>query len=416
MEDTINKLTIPVVSLQDTIAASLQDITVKETYKKNPFEFLSDPVKMSLLAQANDILHINQNPNNRLVFVYSAPKVGSTSIVSSLRIFGIDKFSVIHIHDEEMLRVLGNINGITVNEIILYNKHLGKTVYVIDVYRCPIERKISAYFEKIGAYHFNTTDDNVNNYNIQKVINRFNKLLPHLANGDHFIDKYNINIPSHFDYNKKYLLVQENGIQYIKLRLKDTAFWNNILTNIFGTRICIVKDYESTNKPIKDIYLTFKSAYRIPRNLLDQIMTCKYLKYFYSPTELQEYYSQWVNLSTISFVSYTQEQYHLYEELTIENSHIDYIQYNHYMDEGCGCKACDIKRAAIANKVMRGIPLSNTDQVKHEEAKGQLIAKRVNKVNRINKINIALQNLPQPKKGKNFKQDMRNIVKGKQRF
>ena len=62
------------------------------------------------------------------------------------------------------------------------------------------------------------------------------------------------------------------------------------------------------------------------------------------------------------------------------------------------------------------IPLSNTDQVKHEEAKGQLIAKRVNQVNRINKLNIALQNLPQPKKGKNFRQDMRNIVKGKQRF
>ena len=86
------------------------------------------------------------------------------------------------------------------------------------------------------------------------------------------------------------------------------------------------------------------------------------------------------------------------------------------MDEGCGCKACDIKRGSIANKVIRGIPLSNTDQVKHEEAKSQLIAKRVNQVNRINKLNIALQNLPQPKKGKNFRQDMSNIVKGKQRF
>jgi len=407
MEDTI-KLT--------NLTATVQDINIYRALRNNPFEFLSDPVKMSLLTQANNILHINQNPNNKLIFVYSAPKVGSTSIVSSLRIFGIDKFSVIHIHDEEMLRVLGNINGITVNEIILYNKHLGKTVYVIDVYRSPFERKISAYFEKIGAYHFNTTDGNVNNYNIQKVINRFNKLLPHLANGDHFIDKYNINIPSQFDYNTKYLLVQQNGIQYIKLRLKDTAFWNNILTNIFGTRICIIKDYESINKPIKDLYLTFKSAYRIPRNLLDQIMTCKYLKYFYSSTEQQEYYNQWINLSTVDFECYNKDQYQLYEELTIENSHIDYIQNNHYMDEGCGCKACDIKRGSIANKVMRGIPLSNTDQVKHEEAKGQLIAKRVNQVNRINKLNIALQNLPQPKKGKNFRQDMSNIVKGKQRF
>jgi len=407
MED-ITQLTNPV------IIRPTQKLII-ESQIKNPFDFMNNPVKMNLLAQANNILHIDKFPTNKLVFVYSGPKVGSTSIVSSLRIFGTDKFSVIHIHDEEMLQVLGNINGITVNEIILYNKYLGKVVYVVDVYRNPIERKISSYFEKIGAYHFNNTDENVNKYNIQKVIDRFNKLFPHLANGDHFIDKYDIHIPDHFDYNNKYLLVKENGITYIKLRLKDSLFWGPILTNIFGTRICIVKDYESANKPIKDLYLLFKSVYRIPRNLLDDIMQCKYLKYFYSPIEQQEYYNQWSQLSTSDFVSYTADQYRMYEELTIENTHIDYIQLNHYMDEGCGCKACDIKRAAVANKVMRGIPLSNTDQIKHEEAKTQLISKRVNQVNRINN---AIRNMPpsQTKRGKNFKQDMSNIVRGKVRF
>ena len=382
---------------------------------KNPFSFINNPEKMSLLNQVNDILHINKFPTNKLIFVYSAPKVGSTSIVSSLRLFGTDKFSVIHIHDEEMLKVLSHINGITVNEIILYNKHLGKNVYVIDVYRSPIERKISTYFEKIGAYHFNNTDENVNKYNIHRVINRFNKLIPHLANDDHFIDKYDIKIPHHFDYNNKYLLVKENGITYIKLRLKDSPFWGPILTNIFGSRICIVKDYESANKPIKDLYLSFKSVYRIPQNLLDDIMQCKYLKYFYSEIEQQEYYNQWRNLSTTNFVSYTVDQYKMYEELTLENAHIDYIQLNHYMDEGCGCKACDIKRAITTNKVVRGIPLSNSDQIKHEEAKTQLINKRVNQVNRINN---AIRNMPPPptKRGKNFKQDMSNIVKGNVRY
>ena len=146
-------------------------------YTKNIFDFVSHPGKVLLLNQANELLHINKFPNNKLIFVYSGPKVGSTSIVSSLRIFGTDKFSVIHIHDEEMLKVLGNINGISINEIILYNKHIGKQVYVIDVYRTPIERKISAFFEKIGAYHFNNTDENVNKYNIEKVIKRFNKII-----------------------------------------------------------------------------------------------------------------------------------------------------------------------------------------------------------------------------------------------
>lgn len=409
IKQTVDELTNLVIS--DSIA-SLQD--PKRTLK-NPFDFINNPEKMSLLSQVNNILHIDKFPTNKLIFVYSAPKVGSTSIVTSLRLFGTDKLSVIHIHDEEMLKVLGHINGITINEIILYYKHLGKDVYVIDVYRSPIERKISTYFEKIGAYHFNNTDEKVNKYNIHKVIKRFNKLLPHLANDDHFIDKYDINIPDYFDYNNKYLLVKENGITYIKLRLKDATFWGPILTNIFGSRICIVKDYESENKPIKDLYLLFKSVYRIPQNLLDDIMQCKYLKYFYSTIEQQEYYKLWSQLSTTNLVSYTVDQYKMYEELTLENTHIDCIQLNHYMDEGCGCKACDFKRAVIANKVIRGIPLSNTDQIKHEEAKTQLIAKRVNHVNRINNV---IRNLPPPppKRGKNFKQDMSNIVKGRVRF
>jgi hypothetical protein len=421
LQDTIVPLqdTVIAASLQDTvIAASLQDTVVPLQDTQNPFAFISDPNKKNLLNQVNDLLHINKFPHNILIFIYSGPKVGSTSLVSSLRIFGPDKFSVIHIHDEEMLKILSNINGITVNEIILYNKHIGKKVYVIDVYRSPIERKISAFFEKIGSYHFNNTDENINKYNIQKVITRFNKILPYLANGDHFIDKYNINIPKNFDYINKYLLVQENGIEYIKLRLKDSAIWGNILTNILGYKIGIVKDYDSNNKPIKDLYVNFKSIYKIPKNLLNNIMSCKYINYYYSPSELNEYYLQWINKSTTDFVSYTEEQYKIYEELTLENSHIDYIQFNHYMDEGCSCKACNIKRSNIANKIMSGIPLTNNDQIKHEEAKTQLLTKCVSVANRINKINYAIKNMPQPQlKGrKNFKQDMSNIVNGKTRF
>ena len=113
----------------------------------NKYYFLNNSEKVNLLVKANEILKINNN-TIPLIFVYSAPKVGSTSIVSSLRIFGSNKVSVIHIHDEEMLKVLAHIENITVNEIILYNSYLGRTVYVINVYRSPIERKISAFFEK----------------------------------------------------------------------------------------------------------------------------------------------------------------------------------------------------------------------------------------------------------------------------
>ena len=378
------------------------------------FDFIRHPEKMNLLHQINDRLNINKNANKKLIFVYTPPKVGSTSVVSSLRLFGSAMFNIIHIHDEEMLRVLSNISGVTVNEIIQFNKYLGRDVYVIDVYRSPVERKISAYFEKVGVYHFNTTDENVNTYNVDKVINRFNKIFPYIANGDHFMDVYNIPLPSTFNFVNKYLLIEHNGIKYIKLRLKDASCWSNILTKLFGQKICVIKDYESTNKPIKNLYKQFKDQYRLPSTFFSNLTTCKYLNYYYSPSEKQEYINQWSQKQIhSSYQSYTENEYKLYEELTIENAHFDYVQVNHYIDEGCLCKACFIKRSEIASKISNGLQI--TDRVVHSDAKNELLTKRVEKANRINAYNATLAASKMTTKGgpKDFRKEMTNLVKNK---
>jgi hypothetical protein len=370
--------------------------------------FFISPEKLPLLNQINERLNINKNPNKKLIFVYTPPKVGSTSIVSSLRIFGSEMFNIIHIHDEEMLRIFTNISDITVNEIIQFNKHLGRDIYVIDVYRSPIERKISAYFEKVGVYHFNTSDKNVNNYDITKIINRFNKIFPHIANGDHYMDIYNIPLIQTFDFQNKYLLQEHNGIKYIKLRLNDSNYWSDILTNIFGKKICAIKDYESTNKPIKDIYKRFKDNYKIPSNFLSEIINCRYLNYYYSPTEIQEYVNNWSKKATDFFISYTENEYRMYEELTLENAHLDYIQVNHYIDEGCLCKACFIKRKQLAIQIINGQQV--TERIIHSEAKNELIVKRVEKANYINTHNASIQPIIRGGR-KNFNSEMNNIVR-----
>jgi hypothetical protein len=226
------------------------------------------------------------------------------------------------------------------------------------------------------------------------------------------MDKYEITIPATFDHSNKYLLVQENGIKYIKLRLKDSALWGAILTKIFGTNIRSIKDYESSNKPIKDLYSRFKREYKIPKNFLDELSKCKYFNYYYSEQERQEYINEWTRKSTKEFIPYTPDQYTVYEQITIENRHIDYIQLNHYMDEGCLCKACSIKRCETANKLNNGQTV--TDRIVHSEAKNELLVKRVERVNRIN-ANIArqLQN-PQIKNGrKDFNREMSSVVGGR---
>ena len=84
---------------------------------------------------------------NNYIFIYTPPKVGSTTLVSSLRVSLGRSYNIIHIHDEVMLSVLTGINGVNVNDIIQYLASNGKEVYVIDVYRTPIERKMSEFFE-----------------------------------------------------------------------------------------------------------------------------------------------------------------------------------------------------------------------------------------------------------------------------
>ena len=79
--------------------------------------------------------------SDKYIFIYTPPKVGSTTLVSSLRMSLGAGCSVIHIHDETMLQVLTGITNISINDIIKYLSDIGKTVYVIDVYRTPIERK-----------------------------------------------------------------------------------------------------------------------------------------------------------------------------------------------------------------------------------------------------------------------------------
>lgn len=75
------------------------------------------------------------------IFVYTPPKVGSTTLVTSLRVSLNKSYNTIHIHDEVMLSVLTGINNVRINDIINYLARKGKNVYVIDVYRTPVERK-----------------------------------------------------------------------------------------------------------------------------------------------------------------------------------------------------------------------------------------------------------------------------------
>jgi hypothetical protein len=303
---------------------------------------------------AESVNKLFNTSTSNYIFIYTPPKVGSTTLVTSLRVSLGKSYTTIHIHDEIMLSVLTGITNVKIIDIIHFLSNQGKNVYVIDVYRTPIERKMSEFFEKISPYHFNNTSDNISKYSITRISDRFNKVFPHIENGDHYFEKYDISDPISFDFEKKYTVQNVNNIKYIKLRLCDSNLWGNILSNIFQIDIIIIPDYKTEDKDIGQLYQKFKTEYKLPLNYLHIIKNDKYFNFYYNELERNNYLQKWQNRLTSNFIPYTESEYKFYMNLCLENQYINDIDIDHYIDNGCLCVYCNEKRKEIYFRAKAG--------------------------------------------------------------
>jgi hypothetical protein len=308
----------------------------------------------SNLKKANEILKINDSCP--VVFVYTAPKVGSTSIVNVLRIFAHGKLRVIHIHDNTMLEVLRGISDVSINEIIKYNGKLGRSVYVIDVYRNPIEHKMSYFFEMI-SYHFNNSLHKISSYSLGRITERFNQLFPHIDTDSKFIHRYGLTETPAFDHDNKFLQVKLDGVKYIALRLCDSNQWGKILSKVLNIEpIHMGCDYKTCDKSdIGVLYTNFTNKYLIPQNIFDDVIcTNKDAQFFMSSLEYNLYLEKWRKKIGPSYIYLTSNQYSMYESISASNCQFNEIQINHYTDDGCSCNACEVKRKQLIQRAVSG--------------------------------------------------------------
>jgi hypothetical protein len=332
---------------------------------------------------AKSVNKLFNTSTNNYIFIYTPPKVGSTTLVTSLRVSLGKSYNTIHIHDETMLSVLTGINNVKINDILHFLSNQGKTVYVIDVYRTPIERKMSEFFEKISPYHFNNSADNISKYSIKRISDRFNKIFPHIENGDHYFDKYDISQPIPFDFEKKYTVQNVNNIRYIKLRLCDSKLWASILSNIFQIDIIIIPDYKTEDKPIGKLYKQFKKEYKLPSNYLDIVKNDKYFNFYYNEIERNNYLNIWQNRLTSEFTPYTDNEYKFYMNLCLENQYINDIDIDHYIDNGCFCIYCSERRKEMYFKAKAGE--KKFEKIIHREVIVEVKNEKIKKISK--KIN-----------------------------
>ena len=313
--------------------------------------------KLSILKKINTTFSLDDTKVTKIIFVYCPPKVGSTTLVSSLRLSGAHLYKVIHIHDETMLEVLSGLKGVSIKEIIQYNVFLKREVIVIDIYREPLQKKMSEFFGKLSSYHFNTSPNRIITYSLDRIIKRFNQLFPHLANGDHYLEKYPDIVvcpPTSFDFEKKYLIYKKNNLTYLKLRLRDASEWSSILDSALDLRVTIITDYERENLILGNLYKKFKKNYKIPENFVRLIQEDPYFKFYLSTEEQNEYINSLIEITTDECQPFSIEGYQVYNTITTENQRAPDIESQHYFDEGCVCLNCMRMRRLVINDIENG--------------------------------------------------------------
>lgn len=221
-------------------------------------------------------------------YIYCGGKSGSTTLTKTFIKHG---YKAIQIHSEDyynkFIKKRYKLPMYTLIDISKQNKRIA----FIDVYRLPIERKISSFFQNIH------TIPNYKQKSIQELIHIFNSNHLYQIENYHSIneimDHYHIPHFDSFDFKNRFNMKYSNHMIFIKLHFNDIHNWNHILSKITNKSILILPENISNQKDYNIIYKQFKEQYTLPTNYLSILENDKEFKIYNTPLEQQQYLSKW---------------------------------------------------------------------------------------------------------------------------
>ena len=227
------------------------------------------------------------------VFVYCGGKCGSTTLYSTFTNNGID---TIKIHNNQYYKDITNPTN-NVFDLIELSCKKYETVYIIDCYRSPIERKISSFFQNINSFL-----PEYRNLTIQKLIEFFNDTLIYEIEEYHSINEvleyFNVPLFTEFNFEKKYNRIAKDNKIFIKILFNNIENWDIILSEIFEKNIIMVNDNLTKYKEITDIYMKFKQEYKVPKNYINNfLVNDSEFKIYNTESQQKEYIEKWLEKS-----------------------------------------------------------------------------------------------------------------------
>ncbi len=247
------------------------------------------------------------------VFIYSSGKTASTSLYNSFCNLGVGS---IHVHSQNYFESTNKKDKsleLNLEELIYYCRDIQGKVVLIDVFREPISRKISSFFQRlenldfIKEYNFSSQAELVDYFteNIKELVEIFNeKYLVWIENYYSFNEygKFGFDInKSKFNFDKKSLFFSKDNIDFIVVRFDDIKYWEDIFRGYGFSGFRLSSENRTQEKSLGSLHKLFMKNLVLHKHKVDQVyfgVHDKYLNIFYSDKELYKNYEFWLNFTT----------------------------------------------------------------------------------------------------------------------
>ena len=217
------------------------------------------------------------DPSKIQVYINCGGKSGSKTLEKTLRQY----YRCLHTHGNFYFQqyVLKN-NSKTLYDCIQESMNSFKKVFVIDVYRTPLERAISSCFQ-------NKPNTTIEDFNYNLLIGENYSCMEEIL--------FELNLPRihKFDFEKKYNLIIHKNLHIIKIRFQDINEWDQILSNIFKQEILIIPDNLSINKSYYEKYKYVLNNLPIPTTYFTCLINTNEFKLYNSSEEVTNYILKW---------------------------------------------------------------------------------------------------------------------------
>ena len=242
------------------------------------------------------------------ILVYTMAKVGSLSVYSSIK--KQTSIPCFHLHSLNLEEIengnqicfnLGlypdsrNLAPFVVHQIITPKK----ACKIISLFRDPVERNISAFFDAFELYVGVAADEYKGS--IDELITCYHKKLPHEYSILWFEKQFKRDLAINvFDYNFNkeagFQLYKKDNYEILIINSRvDDALKRDLVAEFISEKSFVLNNVNVTSKSNgNELYQRFKNAIGFDQSELDAMLKSQYSQHFFTKKEIEDCYQLWL--------------------------------------------------------------------------------------------------------------------------